>query len=153
MPARQSFMVEMTSHEDLMNAISLNSSIVNGARVVGPAVAGFLMARVGMAWCFLLNGVNRTGLGDNLHYLPGFLPVMIDARTHENAAGATQHPSAQSDGLEVFVSRHGMGTTTKDGCNLLPGDKLDRFIEVRLRDGCRNSSSAWFRLFLCFHIR
>src|ERR1039457_1046956 len=36
MPARQAFMVEMTSHEDLMNAISLNSSIVNGARVVGP---------------------------------------------------------------------------------------------------------------------
>ena len=48
MPARQAFMVEMTSREDLMNAVSLNSSIVNGARVVGPAVAGFLMARVGM---------------------------------------------------------------------------------------------------------
>jgi MFS family permease len=53
MPARQAFMVEMTSHEDLMNAISLNSSIVNDARVVGPAVAGLLMAHVGMAWCFL----------------------------------------------------------------------------------------------------
>ena len=48
MPARQAFMVEMTSREDLMNAVSLNSSIVNGARVVGPAVAGFLMAQVGM---------------------------------------------------------------------------------------------------------
>jgi MFS family permease len=53
MPARQAFMVEMTSHEDLMNAISLNSSIVNDPRVVGPAVAGLLMAHVGMAWCFL----------------------------------------------------------------------------------------------------
>jgi MFS family permease len=58
MPARQAFMVEMTSHEDLMNAISLNSSIVNGARVVGPAVAGLLMAYVGITWCFLLNGVS-----------------------------------------------------------------------------------------------
>jgi len=58
MPARQSFMVEMTSREDLMNAVSLNSSIVNGARVVGPAVAGFLIAHVGMAWCFLLNGLS-----------------------------------------------------------------------------------------------
>jgi MFS family permease len=56
MPARQSFMVEMSSREDLMNAISLNSSIVNGARVVGPAVAGLVMASVGMTWCFLLNG-------------------------------------------------------------------------------------------------
>src|SRR5258708_1461283 len=39
MPARQAFMVEMTSREDLINAISLNSSIVNGARVIGPSVA------------------------------------------------------------------------------------------------------------------
>ena len=58
MPARQAFMVEMTSREDLMNAISLNSSIVNGARVVGPSVAGFLIAHVGMALCFFLNGLS-----------------------------------------------------------------------------------------------
>jgi MFS family permease len=58
LPARQAFMVEMTRKEDLMNAVSLNSSIVNGARVVGPAVAGFLMARVGMSACFLLNGLS-----------------------------------------------------------------------------------------------
>jgi MFS family permease len=58
MPARQAFMVEMTSREDLMNAVSLNSSIVNGARVVGPAVAGVLMAQVGLAACFFLNGLS-----------------------------------------------------------------------------------------------
>src|SRR5438477_3626046 len=58
MPARQAFMVEMTSREDLMNAVSLNSSIVHGARVVGPAVAGFLMAHVGLTICFLLNGLS-----------------------------------------------------------------------------------------------
>ena len=58
MPARQAFMVEMTSRDDLMNAVSLNSSIVNGARVVGPAVAGFLMAQAGIAMCFLLNGLS-----------------------------------------------------------------------------------------------
>ena len=58
MPARQAFMVEMTSREDLMNAVSLNSSIVNGARVVGPAVAGFLMAQTGLAACFLFNGLS-----------------------------------------------------------------------------------------------
>src|SRR5438477_8928377 len=58
MPARQAFMVEMTSREDLMNAVSLNSSIVNGARVVGPSVAGLLMAKVGMAMCFFLNGLS-----------------------------------------------------------------------------------------------
>lgn len=57
MPARQSFMVEMTSREDLMNAISLNSSIVNGARVIGPSIAGFLIAKVGIALCFFLDGL------------------------------------------------------------------------------------------------
>src|SRR5437870_2000286 len=57
MPARQAFTVEMTSREDLLNAISLNSSIVNGARVVGPSVAGLLIGAVGVATCFFLNGV------------------------------------------------------------------------------------------------
>jgi MFS family permease len=57
MPARQAFTVEMTSREDLLNAISLNSSIVNGARVVGPSVAGLLIAAVGVATCFFLNGL------------------------------------------------------------------------------------------------
>src|SRR5881394_1312268 len=57
MPARQAFTVEMTSREDLLNAISLNSSIVNGARVIGPSVAGLLIAVFGVATCFLLNGL------------------------------------------------------------------------------------------------
>ena len=69
MPARQSFMMEMTSREDLMNAISLNSSIVNGARVVGPSVAGLLMASVGVGLCFFLNAISYVavivGLSDD----------------------------------------------------------------------------------------
>jgi MFS family permease len=76
MPARQAFTVEMTSREDLMNAISLNSSIFNGARIVGPAVAGFLMARVGMTWCFLLNGLSFIAViaGLLMMRLPRFVP-------------------------------------------------------------------------------
>src|SRR5881394_1507453 len=58
MPARQAFTVEMTSREDLLNAISLNSSIVNGARVVGPSVAGLMIGAVGVAMCFILNGLS-----------------------------------------------------------------------------------------------
>jgi MFS family permease len=58
LPARQAFMVELTSPEDLINAVSLNSSIVNGARVAGPAVAGFLMAQAGLTACFFLNGLS-----------------------------------------------------------------------------------------------
>lgn len=57
-PTRQSFLVEMTNTEDLPNAIALNSSIFNGARVVGPAIAGVLVAAVGEAPCFFLNAVS-----------------------------------------------------------------------------------------------
>jgi len=87
MPARQAFMVEMTSHEDLMNAVSLNSSIVNGARVVGPTVAGFLMAQVGMTWCFLLNGLSFIAviIGLLLMRLPKFVPPTAPVSTGQHA--------------------------------------------------------------------
>jgi MFS family permease len=57
MPGRQAFVVEMVGKEDLTNAIAMNSMIFNGARMVGPAVAGLLIALVGVAGCFFLNGV------------------------------------------------------------------------------------------------
>src|SRR5262245_2298793 len=57
-PVRQAFFVEMVGRRDLMNALALNSSLVNGARVIGPAVAGILVAAVGEGWCFLLNGIS-----------------------------------------------------------------------------------------------
>ncbi len=86
MPARQAFTVEMTSRKDLMNAVSLNSSIVNGARVIGPAVAGFLIAHVGMAICFFLNGLSYFAVlgGLLLMRLPRFVPPAepASARRH-----------------------------------------------------------------------
>src|SRR5262249_6081035 len=57
-PGRQSFLVDMVGRDDLMNAIALNSSMFNGARVIGPAVAGLLVARIGEGWCFFANGVS-----------------------------------------------------------------------------------------------
>src|SRR2546421_6619791 len=58
MPARQSFVIEMTSREDLMNAISLNSSAFNCARIIGPSIAGLLMAHLGIALCFHFDGLS-----------------------------------------------------------------------------------------------
>ncbi len=58
MPTRQSFVVEMASKDDLTNAIALNSAMVNGARMVGPAVAGLLVDRYGVALAFGLNGLS-----------------------------------------------------------------------------------------------
>lgn len=57
-PTRQTFVVEMVGKDDLLNAIALNSSMVNGARMIGPAVAGVLVGLVGEGWCFLLNAVS-----------------------------------------------------------------------------------------------
>jgi MFS family permease len=57
-PIRQAFLVQMVVREDLPNAIALNSSIFNGARVVGPAIAGFALVWKGPAWCFLFNGLS-----------------------------------------------------------------------------------------------
>jgi MFS family permease len=57
-PARQAFVVEMVGRADLPNAIALNSSMFNGARIIGPALAGFTVAAVGEGWCFLLNAAS-----------------------------------------------------------------------------------------------
>jgi len=99
MPARQSFVIEMTNREDLPNAIALNSSMVNGARIIGPSIAGVLMARFGVASCYLVDGlsfiaviiglvamrlprhVRRTHAGSGLeHALGGFRYVWNNPR-------------------------------------------------------------------------
>ena len=57
-PARQIFVTDLVGRDKLMNAIALNSSAFNGARIIGPAVAGILVALIGEGGCFLLNGVS-----------------------------------------------------------------------------------------------
>lgn len=58
MPVRQSFVVEMVGREDVANAVALNSAMFNGARVVGPAVAGLVIGVAGIAPAFLVNGLS-----------------------------------------------------------------------------------------------
>src|SRR5271156_283902 len=57
-PGRQAFLVDMVGKDDLMNAIALNSSMFNGARVIGPAIAGILVAKIGEGWCFAANAIS-----------------------------------------------------------------------------------------------
>jgi len=57
-PARQAFVPEMVGKEDLPNAIALNSMMFNSARIIGPALAGILLAIIGAAWCFTVNGIS-----------------------------------------------------------------------------------------------
>jgi MFS family permease len=57
-PARRSFVVELVPKEDITNAVSLNSALMTGSRVIGPAIGGLLVAGAGFGWAFLLDGVS-----------------------------------------------------------------------------------------------
>lgn len=57
-PVRQAFVAELVSKEDLMSAVTLNSSMINSARMIGPGVGGLLIAGIGEGWCFLLNAAS-----------------------------------------------------------------------------------------------
>lgn len=91
MPARQAFVVELVAKEDLMNAIALNSSIFNGARVLGPAVAGVLIAGIGEGWCFFANGVSYIAV------IAGLLLMRLEMRK-----GIAGNKSAIGNVLEGF---------------------------------------------------
>jgi MFS family permease len=66
-PTRQSFFAEMVEPRDLQNAVSLNSAVMTGTRIVGPALAGALIAGVGMEWCFLINAISYVAVIAGLH--------------------------------------------------------------------------------------
>jgi MFS family permease len=84
-PARQAFLVEMVGKEDIVNAIALSSSMMNGARIVGPAVAGMVVAAVGEGWCFLLNGVSYVAV------IIALLLMRIDPRTDVHPGVSAWH--------------------------------------------------------------
>jgi MFS family permease len=68
MPARQSFFIDLVGIKDLTNAISLNSTIVNLARIAGPAVSGILMVKLGTVFCFSINAIS---------YIPVIIGIML----------------------------------------------------------------------------
>ena len=82
-PARQSFLIDMVDDRaDLPNAIALNSSIFNAARLVGPAIAGFAIAAVGEGWVIILNGVSYVAV------LSGLLSMQLRPRSAQPPGGA-----------------------------------------------------------------
>lgn len=78
-PTRQAFVSDMVGREDLLNAIALNSSMFNGARIVGPAIAGILVALVGEGWCFLGNAVSYIGVLTGI-FLMKITPVIRERK-------------------------------------------------------------------------
>jgi len=85
MPARQAFVVDMVGRDDLSNAIALNSSLFNAARIVGPAIAGLLLATLGAAFCFGINAASY------LAVIAGLLMMRITPQPSSNRGrGLTQ---------------------------------------------------------------
>jgi MFS family permease len=84
-PGRQAFLVEMVGKEDLMNAIALNSSMFNGARIVGPAIAGILVFRIGEGWCFAANAISYIAV------IAGLLMMKVPRRSHRPSGSPLAH--------------------------------------------------------------
>ena len=95
-PGRQSFLVDMVGKEDLMNAIALNSSMFNGARIIGPAIAGILVAKIGEGWCFFANGIS---------YIAVIVGLMLMQVEHRAAPVRAASPFAHIVEGFRFVSR------------------------------------------------
>jgi MFS family permease len=90
MPARQAYVVELTSKDDLMNAIALNSAVFNSARVVGPALAGILIGTYGVAAAFFINGVSF------LAVLAALLAMRTEGAPHPGARATMREELLQS---------------------------------------------------------
>jgi MFS family permease len=110
-PARQSYITDLVGRSDLANAVALNSMVMNGARIVGPAVAGLLIAAFGVALAFFLNGVSFVAV------LVALLAIRTEGRPdgngrlgiREGVLGALSYaaatpPVAFTLGLMVVVS-------------------------------------------------
>src|SRR5262245_20412680 len=97
-PVRQSFVAEMVAREDLINAIALNSSMMNAARVVGPAVAGILVSIVGEGWCFLVNGLSYLAVIIGL--------IFITAGNHRPREHQGSRIEAMLEGFRFALDTH-----------------------------------------------
>jgi MFS family permease len=94
MPVRQAFMVELASKEHLMNAIALNSTIFNAARIIGPSISGLVFGYLGAATCFLINGLS-------------FIPVLISIHRIE------------AEGKSIYKERKKLMADIKEGLSYI----------------------------------
>jgi MFS family permease len=85
-PVRQTFVAEMVGDADLPNAVALNSTSFNAAQMIGPAVAGLLIAKVGIGWAFLLNGFSFATVLLSMSFFR-LSELRSSARAHRSASG------------------------------------------------------------------
>lgn len=99
-PSRQAFVYEMVGRDDLPNAVGLNSVIINASRIVGPALAGVLIASVGTGWCFVGNALSF------LLIIAALVLMRVDEL--ERAPRQPRRPRQLRDGLAYVARTHGL---------------------------------------------
>jgi MFS family permease len=99
MPARQAFVVEMTSKEDVMNAVALNSAVFNSARLLGPAVAGYIIFALSMDMCFFLNGISYVAV------IAGLLMMRFTGVQSRKRSRDVSRLSSMKEGVAYLYAR------------------------------------------------
>lgn len=117
LPVRQSFFVELVGKEDLMNAISLNSTIVNLAKIIGPSIAGILIVKLGVKACFFINGIS-------------FIPVIFGLCLIK-----VQHTNVKKDHKNVIVE-------IKDGIRYIMRNDVLKFTIILMIIVCVFSANT-----------
>jgi MFS family permease len=111
-PVRQTFVAEMVGDGDLPNAVALNSTSFNAAQMIGPAVAGLLIAGVGIGWAFLLNGLSFAAVLISMSFFR--LPELrASARAHPTASGfleGLRYVRTRSDLRAILIMLFLLGT-------------------------------------------
>lgn len=140
-PAYSALIPTLVDKEDLQNAIALNSIQFNVARVVGPALGGVTLAKLGAQWCFTLNGISFIAVIATLLMIR---PQFVPQRTGESVL------SSMKEGIEFLRQRKGMvGLMAMAFLATLLSFPLITFLPVMARDVFHGGSNT-FTLFLCF---
>ena len=105
MPLRQSFVVEMVGHDDLMNAIALNSLTFNVARMIGPSLAGILMGTLGVSACFLVNALSFGAVLISLFFIHPISNAVPEEKERQGVFASIR------DGLKYIVHDETLFTT------------------------------------------
>jgi MFS family permease len=98
MPTRQAFVVEMASKEDVTNAVALNSSVFNSARLIGPALGGYIIYALSIGMCFFLDGLSYIAV------IVGLLLMRFDKVIVRKRAPEESRMSAMKEGIQYLYS-------------------------------------------------
>ena len=142
MPIRQAFVPSLVDSEDLPNAIALNSMIFNGARMIGPTIAGLIIAIAGEGICFSINAASfhcryNRPLNDEASPASFFQEPKTRSRRHQGRPGLLlRFPPDQNDNLNACLHRSCRNALCRPSADLRKGHPRRQFANLWLSSGC-----------------